>query len=64
MAQATGYADYYQSNPNVRVIYPAGDFDTHRTPVPPPPPEVTAKPGPPRAPKARVRLPIVSGALA
>ncbi|MEH0545890.1 RHS repeat-associated core domain-containing protein [Streptomyces sp. B21-105] len=64
MAQATEYADYYQGNPNVRVIYPTGNFDTHRTPVPPPSFKVTAKPGPLKAPKVRVGLPIVSGALA
>ncbi|MGW8779052.1 RHS repeat-associated core domain-containing protein [Streptomyces sp. NPDC055796] len=51
MDQAKEYAAHYQNNPNVRVIFPDGDFDTHRTPLPPPPPKVTAKPGPPKAPK-------------
>ncbi|MDD9375113.1 RHS repeat-associated core domain-containing protein [Streptomyces sp. ZAF1911] len=42
LAQAREYAAYYMSNPNVRVIFPAGDFDTHRSPAPP---RVTANPG-------------------
>ncbi|MFD5429317.1 RHS repeat domain-containing protein [Streptomyces sp. NPDC127084] len=52
MAQAQEYAAWYEGNPNVRVIYPAGDFDSRRTPVPPPP-VVNAKPRAPRTPKAR-----------
>lgn len=63
MDQAKEYAAHYQSNPNVRVIYPDGDFDTHRTPVPPPPPRVTAKPGPPKGGKVR-GVGIIGGALA
>ncbi|MFF5711809.1 RHS repeat domain-containing protein [Streptomyces sp. NPDC012756] len=53
MAQAEEYAAYYQGNPNVRVIYPAGDFDSRR--LAPPVRKVTAKPGPPmKGPKVRV----------
>ncbi|MEV6329993.1 hypothetical protein [Streptomyces sp. NPDC051909] len=53
MAQAEEYAAYYQGNPNVRVIYPAGDFDSRR--LAPPVRKGMAKPGPPmKGPKVRV----------
>ncbi|WP_406401591.1 RHS repeat-associated core domain-containing protein [Streptomyces sp. NBC_00879] len=36
MAQAQEWSDHYAGNPNVRVIYPAGDFDSRRLFVSPP----------------------------
>ncbi|MFF5284533.1 RHS repeat-associated core domain-containing protein [Streptomyces sp. NPDC013171] len=55
MAQAAEYAAYYQGNPNVRVIFPAGDFDSRR--LAPPVPKAVIKPGPPlkgpKGPKVR-----------
>ncbi|MEU3838422.1 RHS repeat-associated core domain-containing protein [Streptomyces sp. NPDC028635] len=65
MTQAKEYADYYQGNPNVRVIYPQGNFDTHRSPAPPV--KVPGRPVVPRLPGSRARavMPLaVSGLLA
>ncbi|MFJ5829661.1 RHS repeat-associated core domain-containing protein [Streptomyces sp. NPDC093089] len=57
LAQAEDYAAHFQFNPNVRVIYPASGFDTHRTPVPTPKsaptPNMMKGPKGPRGPKAR-----------
>ncbi|MEV7279286.1 RHS repeat-associated core domain-containing protein [Streptomyces sp. NPDC093111] len=66
MAQAEEYAAHYQNNPNVRVIYPPGDFDSRR--LVPPTPKTVPKPGPmkrPKGPKVKVKFPgigaIISG---
>ncbi|MFC9394190.1 RHS repeat domain-containing protein [Streptomyces sp. NPDC057027] len=64
MAQAQQLSAIYAGNPNVRIIYPAGDFDSRRMFVPKPP--VTAKPGPlkgPKGPKVRV-VPLLGPLLA
>lgn len=65
MEQAQEYANHFAGNPNVRVIYPAGDFDSRRiAPPTPPTPKVTAKPSAPKGPKVHVGLPVISGAFA
>ncbi|MEU5038278.1 RHS repeat-associated core domain-containing protein [Streptomyces rubiginosohelvolus] len=60
LAQAEDYAAHYQGNPNVRVIYPAGDFDSRRTPVSAP----VARPTPtsPKTPKVR-SIGVIGGIL-
>ncbi|MEU5243819.1 RHS repeat-associated core domain-containing protein [Streptomyces asoensis] len=61
LAQGEDYAAWYENNPNVRVIYPPGDFDSRRTPVPSP--VVTPKPTSPKAPKVR-SVGVIGGVLA
>ncbi|WP_251059051.1 MULTISPECIES: RHS repeat-associated core domain-containing protein [unclassified Streptomyces] len=53
MAQAEDWANHFAGNPNVRVIYPAGNFDNRRLPVAPP--KVVPKPSAPKAKGPKVR---------
>ncbi|MET9888119.1 RHS repeat-associated core domain-containing protein [Streptomyces sp. NPDC006430] len=46
MAQAEDWSNHFAGNPNVRVIYPAGNFDNRRLTVAPPP--TSAKPSAPK----------------